>query len=84
MAPRSPGRSPGTRRRPLEDSKRCRGGSITVVKRLVPTDDPGRFALRIDGEVAGGAAAVGDGGTTGTIAVAPGSRTVSETGARGT
>ena len=46
--------------------------SITVVKRLVPPRTPGRFALQIDGEVAGGAAAVGDDGTTGTIAVAPG------------
>ena len=51
---------------------------------LVPTDDPGRFALEIDGEVAGGAEAVGDGGSTGTIAVAAGSRTVSETAAPGT
>ena len=53
-------------------------------KRLVPESDPGRFDLRIDGEVGGGAAAVGDGGSTGTIAVATGSRTVSETAAPGT
>ena len=65
-------------------STTCPGGSITITKRLVPKDDPGRFALRIDGEVAGGAAAVGDGGSTGTIAVATGSRTVSETAAAGT
>ena len=37
-----------------------------------PQSDPGRFAQRIDGEVAGGAEAVGDGGSTGTIAVPPG------------
>ena len=66
------------------NSKKCPGGSITITKRLVPKSDPGRFALRIDGEVGGGAAAVGDGGSTGTIAVGTGSRTVSETAAPGT
>ena len=65
------------------DSPRC-GGSITIVKKLVPPDDPGRFNLKIDGEVAGGAAAVGDQGTTGTIQVPPGSHRVSESGAPGT
>ena len=49
-----------------------------------PSDDPGRFDLKIDGEVAGGAEAVGDGDSTGTIAVATGRRTVSESAARGT
>ena len=49
-----------------------------------PADDTGSFALRINGEVKGGAAAVGDGGTTGTIAVHTGRHTVSETGAPGT
>ena len=80
---RSRGRSPGTRRRPA-GARTLRGGSITVAKRLVPADDPGRFALKIDGEVAGGAEAVGDGDSTGTIAVAPGSHMVSESAARGT
>ena len=65
------------------DSPRC-GGSITIVKKLVPPDDPGRFNLKIDGEVAGGAAAVGDQGTTGTIQVPSGSHMVSESGAPGT
>ena len=51
-------------------SSRC-GGSITIVKKLVPPNDPGRFSLKINGVVAGGAAAVGDGATTGTIAVPP-------------
>jgi uncharacterized repeat protein (TIGR01451 family) len=64
-------------------SRRCQG-SITVVKRLVPADDPGRFNLEIDGEVAGGAAAVGDGDTTGTIAVTADRHTVSESAALGT
>jgi uncharacterized repeat protein (TIGR01451 family) len=64
-------------------SRRCQG-SITVVKRLVPADDPGRFDLELDGEVAGGAAAVGDGDTTGTIAVTAERHTVSESGAAGT
>jgi uncharacterized protein DUF11/prealbumin domain-containing protein len=61
-----------------EDSPRCQG-SITVVKDLVPADDEGRFDLRIDGDVAGNASAVGDQGTTGTIAVTADRHTVSET-----
>jgi uncharacterized repeat protein (TIGR01451 family) len=64
-------------------SPRCQG-SITIVKRLVPADDPGRFDLEIDGEVAGGAAAVGDGDTTGTIAVSADRHTVGESAAPGT
>ena len=74
----------GNKESASRNSRKCPGGSITITKRLVPKDDPGRFALRIDGEVGGGAAAVGDGGSTGTIAVATGSRTVSETAAPGT
>jgi len=58
--------------------------SIAVVKRLSPDDDPGRFALKINGVVAGGASAVGDQGTTGKITVDPGTYTVSESGAPGT
>ncbi len=65
------------------DSSRCTG-SITVTKRLTPTDDRGRFNLMIDGEIRGTGAAVGDGGTTGTIEVDTGPRTVSETAASGT
>jgi hypothetical protein len=67
-----------------DSSPHCPGGSITVVKELVPGDDDGRFDLRIDGEVAGGAEGVGDEGTTGTIAVPSGQRTVSESAAPGT
>ena len=66
-----------------EAENRCEG-SITVFKELVPSDDDGRFALKIDGDVKGGAAAVGNGGTTGTIAVTADRHTVSETEAAGT
>jgi hypothetical protein len=65
------------------DSQPCQG-SITIVKILHPSGDPGRFNLLIDGSVAGGAAAVGDGGTSGTVAVTTGKHTVSETAAQGT
>ena len=64
-------------------STHCRG-SITTVKILNPATDPGRFNLEIDGATAGGAAAVGDGGTTGTIAVDSGRHTVGESAAAGT
>jgi len=66
-----------------ESSPRCQG-SITVFKHLVPADDTGRFDLKIDGQVEGTGAAVGDQGTTGTIAVDAGPHTVSESGAAGT
>src|SRR5262249_13780478 len=65
------------------DSPLCQA-SITVVKQLNPSGDPGRFNLEIDGETAGTGGAVGDGGTTGTIAVDTGERTVGESGATGT
>lgn len=64
-------------------SAHCQG-SITIVKVLNPNTDPGRFDLQIDRHTAGTAAAVGDGGTTGTIAVDAGRRTVGEAGAKGT
>ena len=51
---------------------------------LNPSSDDGRFTLELDGKPAGGAAAVGNGGTTGTIAVDSGSHTVGESGAGGT
>lgn len=57
---------------------------IAVVKHLSPADDSGRFALEINGQVAGGASAVGNEGTTGPIVVDPGTYTVSESGASGT
>jgi uncharacterized protein DUF11/prealbumin domain-containing protein len=65
------------------DSKACQG-SITIVKALHPSDDPGRFKLEINGRTPGDTPAVGDGGTTGTIAVNTGSHTVGESAAAGT
>ena len=44
-----------------DGSPRCQG-SITLVKHLVPADDPGLFSLKIDGQVEGSADAVGDRG----------------------
>jgi Domain of unknown function DUF11 len=66
------------------EDNRCVGGSLTVTKQLLPADDSSRFALKIDGEVEGGASEVGNGGNTGTIAVSAGQHTVSESGAPGT
>ena len=74
----------GNRVTASRDSKPSCRGSITIVKVLHPSDDPGRFHLEIDGVTAGGATAVGDGGTTGTVAVNPGARTVGESAAQGT
>jgi uncharacterized repeat protein (TIGR01451 family) len=65
------------------DSKQC-PGSITIIKALHPGNDAGRFNLEIDHATAGGAAAVGDGGTTGTIAVNSGQHAVGESAASGT
>ena len=64
-------------------STRCQG-SITVVKILNPSSDPGRFNLQIDGVTSGGVAAVGDGGNTGTVAVNTGQHTVGESAAANT
>ena len=66
------------------ESKRCAGGSLTVNKHLLGVNDPGRFNLKIDGNIEGGASKVGDGGTTGTIAVPSGMHTVSESASSGT
>jgi hypothetical protein len=65
------------------DDKACEG-SITINKILHPSDDKGRFILEIDGEAAGKGTAVGDGGTTGTIAVKAGRHTVGESAGEGT
>ncbi len=64
-------------------SPRCQG-SITIVKVLNPGSDKGRFALELDLRPVEGATAVGDGGSTGTIAVDTGDHTVGESGANGT
>ncbi len=57
-------------------------GQLTLVKDLAPAGDSGRFNLRIDGNTL--AADVGDGGSTGPVAVEIGSHTVGETAGTGT
>ena len=74
----------GNRVTASKDSKPSCRGSITIVKVLHPSSDPGRFHLEIDGETVGDTPAVGDGGTTGTVAVDPGAHTVGESAAQGT
>ena len=73
----------GNRATASRQSTQCQA-SITIVKVLNPSSDPGRFALEIDGVAVGGATAVGDGGTTGSIAVNAGQHTVGESAAPGT
>jgi uncharacterized repeat protein (TIGR01451 family) len=68
--------------RPVSPPEPPGAGSITVVKNLSPTDDPGKFNLKIDGQDA--ASGVGHGGTTGPIAVDADSHEVSESAADGT
>ena len=58
--------------------------SITVIKVLNPATDAGRFDLEIGGEAAGHGTAVGDGGSTGAVAVAAGTHVVGESAASGT
>jgi hypothetical protein len=58
-----------------------RKGSITVVKQLVPSSDAGAFDLKVGGDVVKAGAGDGDSGTK---SVAPGTYSVSETGAEGT
>jgi uncharacterized repeat protein (TIGR01451 family) len=65
------------------DSRQCEG-SITINKLVDPSGDHGRFNLEIDGEPVGDSGPVGDGGTSGTIAVGAGPHTVGESGAGGT
>jgi Prealbumin-like fold domain len=54
---------------------------ITVIKKLVPATDPGRFDLKVDDTVV--KAAAGDGGS-GSLVVAPGKHHVTEVAAAGT
>ena len=51
--------------------------TLAVVKELTPPAS-GKFALKINGHVEGGASAVGDQGTTGRVPVEPGTHAVSE------
>ena len=73
----------GTTAHADQDSKAC-GASITIVKSLDPDTDPGRFNLTINGNVRGTGGAVGNGGTTGTVAVDAGPYKVGESGAQDT
>lgn len=61
---------------------------LNVVTVVIPAGDPGRFTLYIDGTIPGGlfggAANVGNNGTTGFVAVSAGPHVVSGTGALGT
>jgi uncharacterized repeat protein (TIGR01451 family) len=52
---------------------------LTVIKRLEPTDDPGKFDLLVNGVVRSPAGGVGNNGTTGPINLPLGTHTVSET-----
>jgi hypothetical protein len=57
-------------------------GTVKLVKSLSPASDSGRFNLQLDGATQ--AAAVGDGGASGTLSVNTGSHTISEVAADGT
>lgn len=62
--------------RAVTGSERFVPGVITVVKRLIPSDDDGLFNLTIDGVTF--ATEVGDGGSTGPVGLAPGSHVISD------
>ena len=53
-------------------------GKLEVVKDLIPSGDPGKFNLQIDGTTDANAANVGDGGSTGEETVNTGNHTVGE------
>jgi hypothetical protein len=59
-------------------------GKLEVRKTLVPSADPGRFNLQMDGSTDPDAQGVGNGGSTGEQAVPAVDHTVGETGASGT
>jgi hypothetical protein len=54
-------------------------GTLTVNKVLVPSSDPGKFNLQIDGATAGSGGNVGNGGTTGKIILNTGTHSFGET-----
>ena len=58
--------------------------TLTVNKVVVPDSDPGLFNLQIDGSTAGSGANVGNGGSTGAVAVSTGDHSVGETAGTGT
>ena len=53
--------------------------TLTVIKTLVPSSDPGKFNLQIDGSTAGTGGNVGNSGTTGAVVVTPGVHIAGET-----
>ena len=57
---------------------------LTVTKVLIPSNDGGKFNLQIDGVTAGTGTNVGDGGTTGAVAVTVGKHTAGEAAGIGT
>ena len=59
-----------------------RDPSLTVIKYVIPSDDPGKFNLLIDG--VSRATDVGDGGNTGVVMLGLGSHKVTETAGFGT
>ena len=63
--------------RKVTGAARFTPGAVTVVKNLAPSTDSGRFNLMIDGVEL--ATKVGDAGSTGPIALLPGSHVISET-----
>ena len=76
----------GERQGCIRDRNECTSGcsqvSLTVTNSLVPSLDTGKFNLLIDGAIQ--QAAVGNGGSTPAVSLAPGPHTVSETAAAGT
>src|SRR5204863_1968134 len=54
-------------------------GKLEVVKDLIPSTDPGKFNLQIDGATDPDAANIGDGGSTGETTLNTGTHTVGET-----
>ena len=64
-----------------KDFGNYRKAKITVIKKLVPASDAGRFDLKVDGATV--KAAAGDGGS-GSVFVNPGAHQVTETAAAGT
>jgi len=70
----------GGRRKSVHDHD-TRRPKLTVNKVVVPGTDPGKFNLTIDSLTLGAGADVGDGGTTGPVAVSAGNHTVGETAA---
>jgi hypothetical protein len=68
-------------RPPIDPAPAKQQAGLTVQKILIPSNDPGKFNLRIDGVVK--ATAVGNNGTTGIVNVTVGTHNVTETAGSG-